>query len=71
MLRYKQSKKRCNLYVKNIPASFTNQELEDLFKQHGEIESVKVLPNEKEALYGFVCFKSPESALKAKEHLHN
>ena len=65
------SKKRCNLYVKNIPANFTNQNLGDLFQEHGEIESVKVLPKEGEALYGFVCFKSPESALKAKEHLHN
>ena len=70
-MRYKLSKKRCNLYVKNIPEGFTNDDLKVLFQEFGEIESVKVLPEEKKALYAFVCFKAPDSALRAKEALHN
>ena len=69
-MRYKMSKKRCNLYVKNIPENFTNNDLQNLFKQFGEIENTKVLPEEGKALYAFVCYKAPDSALKAKEHLH-
>ena len=70
MMRYKMSKKRCNLYVKNIPETFTNNDLQNLFSQFGEIENTKVLPEEGKALYAFVCYKAPDSALKAKEHLH-
>jgi polyadenylate-binding protein len=31
-IRYKQSKKRCNLYVKNFPNSWNEQILNDIFK---------------------------------------
>lgn len=42
MLRYKNSKKRCNLYVKNFPFDTTEENLMELFKAHGELEKVKV-----------------------------
>jgi len=42
MLRYKNSKKRCNLYVKNFPPPTTKEELEQLFAKYGEIESIRL-----------------------------
>jgi polyadenylate-binding protein len=41
-LRYKTSKKRCNLYVKNFPNSWTSDDLTNLFKQFGAIENIKL-----------------------------
>ena len=70
MLRYKNSKKRCNLYVKNIPPNTTKDQLTELFSRFGLIESIKVLPKESEALYAFVCFKQPEDASRAKAELN-
>lgn len=70
MMRFKNSKKRCNLHVKNFLPTTTKEHLEALFGQCGEIESVKLMPNEGEAQYAFVCFKSPESASSAKAKLH-
>ena len=49
MMRFKNSKKRCNLHVKNFKPETTKQQLEELFGQHGEIESVKLMPKEGEA----------------------
>lgn len=66
MIRYKNSKKRCNLYVKNFPPTTTTKNLEELFGRYGEIESVKLFPKEGEAVYAFVCFKLPEAASNAK-----
>lgn len=71
MIRFKNSKKRCNLHVKNFQPQTTKQQLEDLFSQHGEIESIKLMPKEGEAQYAFVCYKNPESASIAKQKLHN
>ena len=66
MMRYKLSKKRCNLYVKSFPETFTQQDFATLFGPYGEIESVKILPEEGKGLYAFVCYKTPDSALVAK-----
>jgi len=70
MIRYKNSKKRCNLYVKNFPPGTTAEELRQLFGQHGNIESIKLFPQEGNALYAFVCFEKPEDAFTAKTALH-
>jgi RNA recognition motif-containing protein len=40
--RFKNSKRRCNLYVKNIPAETTEDTLRNLFARFGELENVKV-----------------------------
>lgn len=69
-LRFKNSKKRCNLYVKNFPPTTTEPELRAYFEKYGEIESIKLLPKEGDALYAFVCYKSPDSAALAKQQLH-
>lgn len=34
-LRYKASKKRCNLYVKNFPSNWTDNELKQMFETFG------------------------------------
>lgn len=71
MIRYKNSKKRCNLYVKNFPPTTTAEELKQLFSQYGTIENIKLFPQEGNALYAFVCFEKPEEAYQAKTTLHN
>jgi RNA recognition motif-containing protein len=72
-IKYKSSKKRCNLYVKGFPENITEQGLRDLFSQFGEIESLKLHPTGEgvKKLYAFVCFKKPDEASTAKEKLHN
>jgi polyadenylate-binding protein len=70
-MRFKQSKKRCNLYVKNFPPTTTEQELREYFGKFGEIESVKIFSKQEgEAVYAFVCFKNPDNAAQAKANLH-
>lgn len=71
-IKYKSSKKRCNLYVKGFPEDMNEQGLRDLFAAFGEIESLKLHPaGEGKKLYAFVCFKKPDEASTAKEKLHN
>lgn len=69
-IKYKSSKKRCNLYVKGFPENWTEDNLRQLFGQFGEIESLKMHPpGEQKKLYAFVCFKKPDEASSAKETL--
>jgi len=70
MMRYKNSKKRCNLYVKNFPPATTNEQLKEVFSKFGIVESIRIFPKEGEAVYAFVCFTSPEAASSAKANLH-
>lgn len=64
-----------NLFVKNIPRKFTDQDLISLFKPHGEIVSAVVIKESPDAPgnkgFGFVCFKSAEDAKNAEEKLKN
>jgi polyadenylate-binding protein len=69
-LRYKTSKKRCNLYVKNFPNTWTTDDLQNLFKQFGAIENIK-LEKGRNGSFAFVCFKQPDSAAVAKQTLNN
>jgi RNA recognition motif-containing protein len=70
-IRYKNSKKRCNLYVKNFPVSWTEVELTNLFRPFGEIERVKLEKKEGFAnnTFAFVCFKKPDACSMAKQNL--
>merc|ERR1712032_762115 len=71
-IKYKNSKKRCNLYVKGFPETATEEDLRKIFEHFGEIESLRLHPTDKEKkLYAFVCFKKPDEASSAKEKLHN
>ena len=70
-IKYKSSKKRCNLYVKGFPDTMSEDELRQLFSKFGEIESLKMHPPGEgvKKLYAFVCFKKPDEASSAKESL--
>ena len=71
-IKYKNSKKRCNLYVKGFPENITEADLQQVFEPFGEIESLRLHPTDDEKkLYAFVCFKKPDEASSAKEKLHN
>ena len=65
-IRYKNSKKRCNLYVKNFPATWTEAELTNLFKTFGEIEKVRIEKGFANNTFAFVCFTKPDAATNAK-----
>jgi len=70
-IKYKSSKKRCNLYVKGFPDTMSEEDLRKLFAQYGEIESLRMHPpGEVKKLYAFVCFKKPDEASSAKENLN-
>ena len=69
-IKYKSSKKRCNLYVKGFPENMPEDDLRKLFAQYGEIESLRMHPpGDVKKLYAFVCFKKPDEASSAKENL--
>lgn len=69
-MKYKNSKKKCNLFVKNIPDNCTEKDIRDRFGQFGEIESVRLFAKEKgKNPYCFVCYQRPDAAQKAKEEL--
>ena len=62
--QFKRSMQHMNLIVRNVAPECTKEEFEDLFKNFGEIRSIKLVP---EAGVGFVCFVDRESAKNAKE----
>ncbi|ANZ74473.1 BA75_00781T0 [Komagataella pastoris] len=64
----------CNLYVKNLPPSTTDERLKQIFSQFGKIKSFKVITHEDTGAckgYGFVCFVNPLDASKAMVQLNN
>ncbi len=60
-----------NIYVKNIPRDFTNEDLQKLFSKYGEISSAIVSKDDKGLNKGFayVCFQSPVSAANALKEM--
>jgi len=72
-IRYKSSKKRVNLYVKNFPASWGEEEIRTEFGKYGELENVRIeaKKNEPGNQYAFVCYKQPDSCANAKQQLSN
>merc|ERR1712137_134667 len=62
----------CNVFVKYLPHHFAEKELQELFQEFGDIESVKVMvdPQTGSSLgYGFVRFQKPEQAQDAIDNL--
>jgi len=75
-IRFKNSKKKCNLFVKNFPPNYTKERLAELFGQCGEIESIKVIEGASEdgrpqGVRAFICYKQPDSATSARARFHN
>ncbi|GAG27186.1 unnamed protein product [marine sediment metagenome] len=56
------------LYVGNLSYSITSEQLEELFKQHGEVRQVNIIEGRG---FGFVEMASAEDAEKAKEALND
>ncbi len=64
--KYKNSKKRCNLYVKGFPATTTEEDLRALFSKYGEIDSLKLFPiKDQKSPFALVCYKTPDQASTA------
>ena len=78
--KIKEKYKFCNLYVKNLPDSYTDEDLKKLFEKYGEIRSSKIVKKEllsnylgikrSVKVFGFVCFFEPEKAQEAKTKLN-
>ncbi|KAG9153106.1 hypothetical protein Leryth_012370 [Lithospermum erythrorhizon] len=75
-----QERRKCNghtiftnVYVKNLPESTTDQELNELFGKYGTITSEIVMKdaNGKSKCFGFVNFENPDSAAAAVEKLND
>lgn len=62
---------RNNIYVKNIPKTFTDEDLRQLFSKYGEITSAVVSKDDKGQGkgFGFVCFSNPLNAVQACKEL--
>lgn len=61
------------LFVGGIPFATTEEELQELFAQHGEVSSVRIITDKftgRSRGFGFVEMASPEDAQKAIEALH-
>jgi RNA recognition motif-containing protein len=54
------------LYVGNLSYSVTNEQLEELFSEHGEVKEVRIIEGKG---FGFVEMSSTTEAEKAKEAL--
>ena len=70
-IRYKSSKKRVNLYVKNFPNNWTENEITQEFVKFGELENVRLEKGPTGNQYAFVCFKQPDACAQAKQTLSN
>lgn len=73
-IKYKNSKKRCNLYVRNFPPDTNEEMLRQIFSEQGEIENLRMFGHPSEPnknIYAFVCFKTPDVATRAKTALNN
>jgi len=64
-----------NLFVRNIPKTFTNDDLTRLFQPYGEIMSAIVIKAGTDSAenkgFGFVCFKDLENSKKAQEAMNH
>ena len=60
------------LYVGNLPFSTTDEQLRELFEQHGPTQSVNVIVDRETGRsrgFAFVEFETPEAAQAAREAL--
>lgn len=64
--------KFCNVYVKNLSDSITDEDLGNKFEEYGPITSAVVMRDAegKSKCFGFVNFENPDDAAKAVENLN-
>jgi RNA recognition motif-containing protein len=77
IFKFKNAKKRCNLFVKGFPSDTDEDKLTEFFEgltHSGAIENIKLEMDKNDptkARYAFVCFKSPDLANQVKQHIAN
>lgn len=62
-----------NLYVKEFPVSWSDDDLKNYFSKYGTLGSVTIMKDDdgKSKGFGFVCFDKPEDATQAMEKENN
>lgn len=67
------SKQFTNVYVKNLPDTFTEEKLKEVFGKYGEIKSGALMKDDTGAFKGFafVNYEKPEDAQQAVDALNN
>jgi RNA recognition motif-containing protein len=66
-LKYKNSKRRLNLFVKGFAPTTREEDLKPFFEAFGPIESFKIIrPDDGTKPYAFVCYYTPDAASQAK-----
>ena len=80
-MKMKETKAKCNLYIKNIPLTAKEEDLEKVFSKYGEITSIRIQKDKIENKdnkdkielvskgFGFISFDKPEEAKKALEEM--
>ena len=66
--------KNTNLYIRNIPLTYDEQQLNELFAQHGEVIQVRILRDQNTSFsrrIGFVIMATKQMAQQAIQHLDN
>lgn len=61
--REAQSEKFTNLFVRNLPSNYTEDQLQNIFQEYGEINSVTM--DQSKSGQGYVSFKDHEAARRA------
>lgn len=59
-----------NIYLKNFPSNFTNEDLKTLCKKYGEVSSCKIYTDISGRNYGIVSYVNEESVQTAKNGLN-
>ena len=80
-MKMKETTAKCNLYIKNIPLTAKEEDLEKVFSKYGEITSIRIQKDKIENKdnkdkielvskgFGFISFDKPEEAKKALEEM--
>jgi len=60
-----------NLYVSNIPDSFSKEEIKNIFSKFGTVTNIKIEKSSPSSnfQYGYICFSTPEEAAAAYENV--
>jgi len=69
-----QETKKTNLYIRNLPVSYDELKVTELFSDYGQVVQVRILRDEKTSMskrVGFVIMSTKSMAEKAIEHLDN
>jgi len=71
MLSFDGQRSKCNLYVSNIPDTFSKEEIKSIFEKFGTITAFKIAsagPNSSKQ-YGYICYASADEAAVAFEKI--